>query len=207
MLPARMRLGFIGPCRGDPAVLRPLAELLLFELDVARAVYLGADDALDRAAKGWPERLGAPPDEATFLREAAVLALEAPPEALEALLERDHKLARLADLAVLPPPPARAVELLDDRIVLMVFDKSVLDEDDVANATVIVWGNAQEPMLKVIGPRVFLTPGWVTAKSDPCVAMLDCTDEAIQCAVLDKNGKIRFEHKIPLIRGAKMGVR
>src|SRR5262249_50251204 len=79
ILDAGMRLGFIGPCRGDVGAMRPLAELLLFELDVARAVYLGADDALDRAIKGWPERFGAPSDEAAFLTEAALLAPDAPP--------------------------------------------------------------------------------------------------------------------------------
>ena len=36
-----MRLGFIGPCRGELDTLRALAELLLFELRVDRVVYLG----------------------------------------------------------------------------------------------------------------------------------------------------------------------
>jgi hypothetical protein len=201
-----MRLGFIGPCRGDVGAIRPLAELLLFELDVARAVYLGADDALDRAIKGWPERFGAPSDEAAFLTEAALLAPDAPAEIIEALLERDRKRHRLGDLAALPPPPSRAVEMLDDRVVLMVYDKSVLDEEDVANATVIVWGHAPEPQLKPIGPRVFATPGWVTAASGPHVVLMDCRDDAIVCSLRDRAGQIELEHRVPLARGARVGV-
>jgi len=40
----------------------------------------------------------------------------------------------------LPPPPARAIEMIDDRVVLLVHDKAVLDEEDIANAHLIVYG-------------------------------------------------------------------
>lgn len=201
-----MRLGFLGPCRGDLAVLRPLAELLLFEFHVDRAIYLGADDALERATKDWHERFQAPPDEPAFLREAALLAPDAPPEILEALIERDRKLHRLADLAMLPPPPSRAVEMFEDRVVLMVYDKSVLDEDDVANASIIVWGHAQDAQMRAIGPRVFLTPGSASASSGPHVALVERDEDAILCSLRDHTGKVTMEHRIPLTRGAKLGV-
>jgi len=201
-----MRLGFIGPCRGDIVGLRALAERLLFDLDVPRVVYLGADDALDKAARGWPERLGAPPTEAAFLGEAALLATDGPAEAIEALLERDRKLQRLSDIAALPPPPSRAIEMFDDRVVLMVFDKGVLDEDDVANATAIVWGNSQEPVLKPIGPRLFFSPGWVTAPSGAHAGIVTYAEDALTCQLIDKDGKVAQEHRLSLVRGAKMGV-
>jgi hypothetical protein len=202
----RMRLGFIGPCRGDVAGLRALAEVLLFELGVVRVIYLGADDALDKAAAGWPQRLGAAADEPAFLKEAAQLARDGAAEAIEALLERDRKVRRLGDLAALPPPPSRAVEMFDDRVVLMVYDKGVLDEEDVANATAIVWGNSQEPQLKAIGPRAFLAPGWVTAPSGAHMATIEYADEHVLCSLRDKSGKVQQEQKIVLARGAKMGV-
>lgn len=201
-----MRLGFIGPCRGDVAGLRALAEKLLFDLDVSRVIYLGADDALDKAAKGWPERLGATPTEDDFLGEAAALATGGPAEAIEELLDRDLKLQRLSDIAALPPPPSRAIEMFDDRVVLMVFDKGVLDEDDVANATAIVWGNAQEPVLKPIGPRVFFSPGWITAPSGAHAGVIAYSDDALVCTLYDKDGKVAQEHRLSLARGARMGV-
>src|SRR5262249_6252083 len=110
------------------------------------------------------------------------------------------------DLAALPPPPSRAVEMLDDRIVLMVYDKAVLDEEDVANATAIVWGNAQEAQLRPIGPRGFVTPGWVTVPSGPFVALMDCHEDAIVCSLRDRSGKVKQEHRAPISRGARVGV-
>jgi hypothetical protein len=109
-------------------------------------------------------------------------------------------------MAALPPPPSRAVEMFDDRVVLMVYDKGVLDEDDVANATAIVWGNAVDAVLKPIGPRAFLTPGAVTAPSGPHVAMVEYSEEAIVCSLRDKTGKATQEHRISLARAGKMGV-
>lgn len=200
-----MRLGFVGPNRGDIDALRAGAELLLFELGVARVVYLGNDDALDRAAKGWAEALGAPPDEAAFLTEAALLAPDGPAEVLEALLERDRRAGRLRDVAVLPPPPGRAVEMIEDRVVLMVFDKGVLDEDDVANATAIVFGQGNEPLLKPIGPRLFVSPGPLV-QGGGHVAVLDVRPDSMACQICDAKGKVKQEHKLSLARGARMGV-
>lgn len=201
-----MKLGFIGPCRGDVSALRAPAELLLFELGADRVVYLGADDALDRAIAGWADKLGAPANEGAFLDEVALLAADAPAEALQDLLARDRKARRLNDLAALPAPPSRAVEMLDDRVVLMVFDKSVLDEDDVANATAIVWGNAREPQLRAIGPRVFLSPGWIGVGASTHCALLEHDGEALRCAIYDGNGSVKIEHKATLARAGKIGV-
>jgi len=201
-----MKLGFIGPCRGEVGALRGPAEFLLFELGADRVVYLGADDALDRAIAGWADKLGAPADENGFLDEAALLAVDAPAEALLDLLARDRKVRRLNDLAALPAPPSRAVEMLDDRVVLMVFDKSVLDEDDVANATAIVWGNAREPQLRAIGPRVFLSPGWIGVGVHLHCALLEYDGESLRCAIYDRAGSVKQEHKAPIVRAAKMGV-
>jgi hypothetical protein len=200
------KLGFIGPCRGDVNALRAPAELLLFELGANRVIYLGADDALDRAIAGWPSKLGAPLDENAFLDEVVLLAPDAPPEVLTDLVARDKKAQRLNDLAALPAPPSRAVEMLDDRVVLMVFDKGVLDEDDVANATAIVWGNAREPQLRAIGPRVFLTPGWIGMGAGPSVGFIEYDGESLRCAVYNGDGSVRLEHRVTLARGAKMGV-
>jgi hypothetical protein len=96
--------------------------------------------------------------------------------------------------------------MFDDRVVLMVYDKGVLDEEDVANATAIVWGNSQEPQLKAIGPRAFLAPGWVTAPSGSHCATIEYADEHVLCALRDKTGKVKLEQKLTLARSGKMGV-
>ena len=71
-------------------------------------------------------------------------------------LQSDAKLARLEFLRTLPPAPARAIEMIGDRIILAVHDKKVLDEEDIANAHVIVYGRSDEMLLKQFGPRYSL---------------------------------------------------
>ena len=54
--------------------------------------------------------------------------------------------------------------MIDDRIVLVVHDKSVLDEEDIANASLVVYGQSKEILLKRFGPRYFFTPGPLRAQ-------------------------------------------
>jgi hypothetical protein len=49
--------------------------------------------------------------------------------------------------------------MLGDRIVLLVHDKAHLDEDDIANANLVVYGRSPAADLKRFGHRYFFTPG------------------------------------------------
>ncbi len=154
-----MRIGFIGPVGDtDLSVLREATEFLLGDADAEQAIYLGEDNAADRLAETWMAEL----EEATvgdFLARAASLAIDGTPGAIDKLLERDEQARRLTRLHTLPPAPARAVEMMEDRILLVVHDKSILDEEDIANASVIVYGRSKEALLRRFGPRYFFTPG------------------------------------------------
>lgn len=140
-------------------------EFLLGDALVDQAIYLGDDaGSVQRAATEWAAgALGGAPSEASFLDRAAELARTGSAGELAALLAAEASLRRLSALRVLPPAPARAVEMLGDRIVLFVHDKSVLDEEDIANASVIVYGRSDEPGLRRFGARFFLTPGPLAA--------------------------------------------
>ncbi len=199
-----MRLGFVGPCLGDIRRLRELAARLLFDLKVDRAIYLGSDDALDRAVPGWAEALGAPADDEVFLSEAALLALDAPAEALDDLLARDARRQRLADLACLPDARDRCVEMLEDRVVLMVFDKSLLDEDDIANATVVAYGHAVKPDLRTIGARAFLAPGYTASG---LVGLLEDQADGLSLSLRGPRGEVVREAWLPRARNARLEVR
>lgn len=155
-----MRIGLIGPADGDEAVLREAAEFLLGDAAVDQAIYLGADEALETMVNAWARELmeGDATEEA-FLDRAARAALQGSAEAVERLLAADTAVRRLADLRGLPPSPARAIEMIDDRIVLLVNDKAVLDQEDIANAFLVVYGKAPEAGLRRFGPRYFFTPG------------------------------------------------
>ena len=149
------RLGWIGPTR-DAALLRRAADFLL-SLGVDQVVYLGNGTTLTRIVDEWVRELGG--DGRGFLERVVGVAQDGTPDQIAELLESDRAIRTLVKLRTLPPVPSRAVEMLNGRIVLAVHDKKVLDEDDIANASVIVYGRSKEWLFKRFGPRYFLTPG------------------------------------------------
>jgi hypothetical protein len=155
-----MRIGLIGPAEGNDALLREAAEFLLRDCGVDQAVYLGLDDVVRTVVDAWADQImGHTANEKAFLDEALALALKADAASLQALLNRDQEVRRLGALRCLPPAPARAVEVFDDKVVLFVHDKSLLDEEDIANAFLVVYGRSKACALNRFGPRTFFTPG------------------------------------------------
>ncbi|MBX3273312.1 MAG: hypothetical protein KF729_23820 [Sandaracinaceae bacterium] len=160
-----MRVGLLGPARGDAEAAREAIEFLLGDAEVDQAIYLGDDrEALDALLERWAaEVFGERYCDDAFLRRAAELAERGEPDAIEGLLRREAWVKKLGRIRELPDPPARAVEMIADRILLAVYDKSILDEEDIANAQVIVYGRAEEAELRRFGTRYFLTPGPLSA--------------------------------------------
>jgi hypothetical protein len=155
-----MRIGLVGPADGDSALLREAAEFLLGDCGVEQAVYLGSEQTLRGVVDRWATQVvKGVATEARFLEEALALALDADAAAIDALLSRDRELHRLSALRCLPAQPARAVELVDDKVVLFVHDKALLDPEDIANAFLIVYGRSKQSALHRFGPRTFFTPG------------------------------------------------
>jgi Arc/MetJ family transcription regulator len=151
-----MRIGIIGQAGKSSDDLRRAIDLLLTDTQIKQIIYLGDDDAVDAVLRDFArESLG----EDEFLRRGAELACAGSADDIEGLLAEDRAAQRLSLLRRLPEPPARAIEMLEKWIVLAVHDKAILDEDDVANAHVIVYGKAPEADFKRFGPRSFLTPG------------------------------------------------
>jgi hypothetical protein len=192
-----MRLGLLGPSDDDTLILREAAEFLLGDAEVDQIIYLGIDGAMERVVAQWGKEImegGA--DEAAFLARAADLAQRGGPDEIEALLSADAHVQKLANIRTLPPAPARAVEMMADRIVLVVHDKAVLDEDDIANSTVIVYGKSDDMLLKKIGPRYFFTPGPLSKRR---VAVLETEDDetGIVIAVFDPSGAPLWRELLP----------
>lgn len=156
-----MRIGLLGPSDGDVEVLREAVEFLLGDVGVDFAIYLGDDgEKVDRILQDWAREVyGEEPTETAFLDEACEVAEHGHPDAIDDLLGRERFVRRLRRVRKIPPPPARAVEMISDRIILVVHDKRVLDEEDIANAQLIVYGKSEEADLRKFGPRYFLTPG------------------------------------------------
>ena len=149
-----MRLALLGPADGNVSALARGAAAALDKLDADRVVYLGVDDGMDRVASAWAALLGASPP----LTARAAALLDADATTIRAELEREHARRRLGRLCSLAGPKARSVELMQDRLVLLVDDKAVLDEEDLLPASVIVFGRG-DPTFRRVGSRVFLCPG------------------------------------------------
>lgn len=188
-----MRIGVIGQASKDVRELRKALELLLADPEVKQVIYLGMDGAVEDAVRSWSgESLG----EDEFLSRAVTLACEGEADQIDALLSEDRATQRLSAVRKLPDPPARAIEMLDKWIVLAVHDKAVLDEDDVANAHVIVYGKASEADFKRFGPRSFLTPGPLGKGKVGRLTLRD--DGNLEVALLDLSGTELLREEISL---------
>ncbi|MET0391028.1 MAG: hypothetical protein ABW321_33965 [Polyangiales bacterium] len=186
-----MRMGIIGKAEGAYQELRSAIELFLRAPDLKQIVYLGDDDAITQmAAHIASEQL----DDEDFLRRGVELACHGSPDAIERLLAADREAQRISLLRRLPDPPACAIEMLEKWIVLAVHDKAILEEDDVANAHVIVYGEAPEAAFKRFGPRSFLTPGPLTKGCVGCVELR--TDGGLDLSVLDLHGDTKLRESI-----------
>lgn len=134
--------------------LRAACDFVL-RLGVDQAIYLGPRNDLETLVDTWEKSVdGTTP----FLERALGVARDGTPEAIAEVLENDRVVRGFSRLRVLPPEPKRAVELVGGRIVLAVRDKSILDEDDVASAMLVVF-DSTDWLYRPIGPRTFFSPG------------------------------------------------
>ncbi len=148
-----MRFGFVGPAESSSALLEQAVGQLVSELEVDTVVYLGSDEAIrDFIAAQQRDQS----EESFEQRVAEVAATGSPAEITEVV--RSLRGARyLEKLRLLPQPPANAIEMLDDRIILLVREKSSLGEEDVVNSNVVIYGDAKELAFKRYGPRCFFS--------------------------------------------------
>ena len=195
-----MRLGLVGPGANARGELERALKLLLGDPAVRHVLYLGDDDAVDPLVAEWSQ--GGLDDDA-LLSRAAELACQGSADEITALLEQDRGARRARAVRKLPPPPARAVEMLDRFIVLGVHDKAVLDEDDIASAHVVVYGKADDPSLRRFGPRSFFTPGHVLNGHVGCLEIIANGQCEVRLLTLSGNVVLRERLAIP---GAKVVV-
>ncbi len=155
-----MRLGLLGPALGHVDALERAARFLRRKQDAERIVYLGADQSLDLVIRRWAEQLvGEDASEAALVRRATARLLEASAEEIDEYLAREAELSKLRMYESLPGEMTRAVELLAGQVAVMIYDKAYLEEEDILPATLLLFGKNDEPLIKRIGRRWFLSPG------------------------------------------------
>jgi hypothetical protein len=195
-----MRLGFIGPAGKDAAALERAVELLVGDLEVDTAIYLGEDDALFDFVAAHESEVG----QRSIEQQVAEVAATGSPDAIRQVLKKLRGARYLSKLRVAPAPPTRAMEMLDDRIVLVVRLKSTIGEEDVINSNVVVYGDAKELMFKRFGPRCFFSPGPLDAGN---LGLIDDRSEigGVVLSALDLEGETLWSEAIQG-RGAKVMV-
>lgn len=198
-----MKIAMIGPAEGDVTSLDRAVRRLLDEWQCDRVFYLGTDDLIDDVVDAWHAELGDEPRDSALARVATLGASGTAAQIHAYLAGRDQR-AALSAIVRVPDPPARTVELLDDRLITLVFDKATLTEDDIANSAVLAYGKSSEPFVRQIGPRYFLTPGPV-ARGVFGIAELSPSGEP-QLGLHSLDGKTLWRDTVQGQRAARMRV-
>jgi len=186
-----MRIGLIGPALDSKPKLERALELLSGDGAMRQIIYLGGDDAAGQVVAARA-RVGLDAD--TFLRRAAQLAPRGSADEIVQLLAEERNTSRLGLIRRLPEPPARAIEMMDKWIVLAVHDKAVLDEDDISNAHIIVYGRAEEASLDRFGPRCFFTPGPLSLDQLGCLELMP--QGHVEVRLLDLDGNLLWSEPL-----------
>lgn len=201
-----MRLGILGPACDDMIGLARAAQLLLDEAHVEKVIYLGDDGALERVVVSWARDIVGdnPSGEAVFKRAADRCAGATPAE-IDDFVESERARFRLNVLMSLPSGHSRTIEILDGRVVLLVYDKAMLDEEDIAAAQLLVFGKSREPLIKRVGARLFLTPGPI-GSAQGGAAVLDDGADGLRIEILGPGGVVTAHDQIGGPRPGKLRV-
>jgi hypothetical protein len=201
-----VRLGLLGPAGGELEDLARSAEFLLNGARVTRAIYLGADDALEETVSLWAESLVGPdPSDDGLWGRAFAVGNEGTPEQIDAFLRRERARMRLKSLERLPQEDLRSVEMFGDRVAILIHDKALLDEEDIFSAALLIYGKSGGPLIKKIGQRWFLTPGPIGCEGGGAI-VLDDSDDEVVATVYDAAGRASRSEVLSATRTAKLSV-
>lgn len=195
-----MRFGFIGPAGTDASLLEKGVDLLIDRLEADAVLYFAADESIRdfiTAHQGSKSDL-------SFEQQVAQVAATGSPEEINHVVRSLCGARYLEKLRVVPQAPGNVIEMIDDRILCMVRDKSSLGEEDVINSNVVIYGDAIELSFKRYGPRCFFSPGPLGGGH---VGTLDDEAESggVTLRAIDLDGEVLWAETIQG-RGTKMKV-
>lgn len=186
-----MRLGILGPAYDDLVGLARAAQYLVDDAQAEKVVYLGDDGALERVVIGWAQEIvGADPREEALFDRAAAGCAKATPAAIDRFVERERARLRLKVFVSLPGGTSRSIEILDGRVAIFLHDKAALDEEDIAAASLLVFGKATEPMIRRVGARIFLSPGPIGAPNGGLGVLDDGAGGGVRIEILNGAGAV-----------------
>jgi hypothetical protein len=202
-----MRFGVLGPANGDLEALEEGASLLLFEYNAEEVIYLGPDDALDRLVLEWAQRLvGNDPSQDGIWERAAQRCSTAGHDQIDRFLEAECKRERLKALKCLPAATSRTVEIFEGRLAVFLYDKALLDEEDILPATLLVFGKSREALVRQVGSRTFISPGeMVSGKSGVTLFSDDPTGD-LNVSLFEPGGTLLESHHVAATRTGRFRV-
>ena len=202
-----VRLGLLGPLAdaSTPSVVEQAANFLLARQTVNRAIYLGADGALETAVELWARRLvGDDPTDDAAWRRAANLARQGSPAEIDHFVTAERTRLQLRSLESLPHRILRTMEMVGDRVAVLIFDKGLLDEEDIFAANILIYGKSDAPLIKKIGARWFITPGPLGPSGG--IVVLDDSEDEIRAKLFDISGNLRATEILTLPNTTKLRV-
>ena len=96
-------------------------------------------------------------------------------------------------------------------MVLFVYDRAILDEEDIAAASVLVFGRSVDPQLKRIGSRLFVAPGRIGWPGAGCGILDDEAGGGLRIEIRGGDGAVTVQETMggtggTLLPGIKMRV-
>jgi len=202
-----MRFGILGPANGDLQALEKAASHLLFDHAAEQVVYLGPDDALDRVVFDWAKRLvGDDPSDGGIFARAAKSCGKASPEGILNHVANERARERLKRLRCLPAPDSRTVEIIDGRVAVLLYDKGLLDEDDILAAVLLIFGKSDGPIVRQVGARTFISPGQISAGKGGAALLSDGVSGEVNICIFDPGGELVDSQKIAIPKTGKFRV-
>jgi hypothetical protein len=198
-----MQLGLLGPSMGHDQALGRAAEFL-HKRGVDRAVYLGIDNCLDRIVQRWAEQLvGADAGQSALWTRATEQCLNGKPDDIDTFIRNERERQRLKVFESLPGESTRAIELLNGKVAVLIYDKAYLDEEDILPATLLVFGKSREALVRRVGRRWFVSPG---SFNDAGIMIVDDHDNGIYVTQFDQNLREGRRMRLSTSRGVRLRV-
>ena len=204
-----VRLGLLGPSGEDLATLARSAGVSAERGQGQPRRFTSAPTRRSkRPSPSGPESLvGEDASDDGLWNRAFRVAAAGTPEQIDAFLRGERARLRLqVYLEGLPATELRSVEMIGDRVAVLIHDKALLDEEDIFSATFLVYGKSEGPLVKKIGSRWFPTPGPIGSIGGGVLVLDDANDEVV-ATLYDAEGREARAQVLTTERVAKLSVR
>src|SRR5207244_2162724 len=142
----------------------------------------------DRAVAAWARKLvGDDPSDDGAWSRAATIALEGEPGAIDRFVATERARLRLRALEALPEEVSRTIEMVGDRVAVLIHDKAQLDEEDILAANILAFGKNEGALVHKVGPRWFISPGPIAGPGGG-LAVLDDEQDDVVVSIFEATG-------------------